>query len=74
MSDKMYMKAKHVLVDQLSVVYHKDPVAVALVCDGAIDRSGALLGEVRERHQSIYHDLKWWEKLAWNFDQWRRSR
>ena len=42
------------LLDRLSDLYHTDCLAVADVCDKALDRSGKLLGDVRTRHQNIY--------------------
>ena len=34
-------------------MYHTDCLAVANCCDNVLDRSGALLGEVRDRHRSL---------------------
>ena len=41
------------LVDRLAELYETDYVAVAKVCDEVLDRSGALLGEVRTRHSAL---------------------
>jgi hypothetical protein len=41
------------LVDRLAKLYKTDYVAVAKVCDEALDKSGALLGEVRTRHSEL---------------------
>ena len=37
------------LVKRLAELYNKNYIAVALVCDEALDKSGALLGEVRKK-------------------------
>ena len=37
------------LIDRLAELYKTDCLTVAKVCDEVLDRSGALLGEVRER-------------------------
>ena len=41
------------LIDRLAALYHFDCVAVAKCCDEVLDRSGALLGYVRERHSKL---------------------
>jgi hypothetical protein len=46
------------LVDRLAELYKTDYVAVAKVCDEALDRSGALLGEVRARHRELISQQK----------------
>lgn len=38
------------LIDRLADMYRTDCLAVAKCCDEVLDRSGALLGYVRERH------------------------
>jgi hypothetical protein len=49
---------KQELIDRLASLYKTDCVAVGLVCDMALDRSGALLGYVRERHIALRSQLK----------------
>jgi len=46
------------LVDRLAELYKTDYVAVAKVCDEALDKSGALLGEVRTRHMELRSQQK----------------
>ena len=46
------------LVDRLAELYKTDYVSVAKVCDEALDRSGALLGEVRTRHSELRSQQK----------------
>jgi len=46
------------LVDRLAELYKTDYVAVAKVCDEALDKSGALLGEVRTRHSELRSQQK----------------
>ena len=41
------------LIERLTELYKIDNVAVAKVCDEALDRSGALLGEVRTLHRKV---------------------
>ena len=36
------------IVEQLTIAYRADPVSVAGLCDEVLDRSGALLGWLRE--------------------------
>ena len=38
------------LIDRLADLYRTDRLVVAKCCDEVLDRSGALLGYVRERH------------------------
>ena len=38
------------LLSRLVDLYALEPLAVAIVCDKALDRSGALLGKVRDLH------------------------
>jgi len=41
------------LIDRLADLYHTDCLAAAKCCDEVLDRSGALLGYVRERHSKL---------------------
>ena len=41
------------LIERLTEMYKTDNVAVAKVCDEVLDRSGALLGEVRTLHRRL---------------------
>ena len=52
--DENFVMSRNKLIDRLSDMYHTDCLAVADCCDKVLDRSGALLGEVRERHSKIY--------------------
>ena len=36
------------MVNRLAILYKTNPLAVAIVCDEALDRSGRLLGTVRD--------------------------
>ena len=57
-----YWLYREVLVNRLAELYKTEYVAVAMVCDLALDKSGALLGEVRTRHS----ELKSQQKLSHN--------
>ena len=51
---------REVLVERLAKLYAEDMVSakwVARICDEALDRSGALLGEVRIKKSSMIKDL-----------------
>jgi len=54
MPEEIFVMSRNKLIDRLSDMYHTDCLAVADCCDKVLDRSGALLGEVRERHSKIY--------------------
>jgi len=54
MPEETFVMSRNKLIDRLSDMYHTDCLAVADCCDKVLDRSGALLGEVRERHNKIY--------------------
>jgi hypothetical protein len=54
MPEENFVMSRSKLIDRLSDMYHTDCLAVADCCDKVLDRSGALLGEVRERHSKIY--------------------
>ena len=41
------------LVDRLALLYQTDSLCVANVCDKVLDRSGRLLGLIRERARKI---------------------
>ena len=47
-----------VRIDRLAELYKTDYIAVAKICDEALDRSGALLGEVRSRHMKLRNQQK----------------
>jgi hypothetical protein len=50
---EVYSIMKVHLTDRLAELYKTDCVAVGKVCDEVLDRSGALLGEVRTRHMKL---------------------
>lgn len=54
MPEENYVMSRSKLLDRLSDMYHTDCLAIAKCCDKVLDRSGALLGEVRTRHSKIY--------------------
>ena len=45
------------LVVRLASVYYKDMLMVATICDDVLDRTGALLGEVRKIARKNKHDI-----------------
>jgi len=57
-----YWLYRDVLVNRLAELYRTEFIAVAMVCDFALDKSGALLGDVRKRHS----ELKSQQKLSHN--------
>jgi len=52
MTEENYVISRNKLIDRLSEMYHTDSLSVANLCDKVLDRSGVLLGEVRERHMN----------------------
>lgn len=54
MPEENFVMSRNKLIDRLSDMYHTDCLAVADCCDKVLDRSGAILCEVRERHSKIY--------------------
>jgi len=54
--DETYSMKMDTLLERLADMYHTDCLAVADCCDKVLDRSGALLGYVRERHSKIYNE------------------
>ena len=45
------------LVNRLASVYYKDMLMVATICDEVLDRTGALLGDVRKVARKNKHDI-----------------
>ena len=54
MPEENFVMSRRKLLYRLSDMYHTDRIAVADCCDKVLDRSGALLGEVRKLHSEIY--------------------
>lgn len=46
------MSEQEKLEQALAACYATDPATIARLCDEHLDRSGALLGRVRNRHRS----------------------
>jgi len=50
---ELFSRPKTILINRLAELYRTDDFAVSKVCDEALDRSGNLLGEVRDRYFEI---------------------